>query len=593
VKEAMMENTPLFSALTEEQRSVIAERMVEERRRAGDVIYQQGAPATAMYLVRSGWARLVTEQFAVLANLGPGSLLGDADTVTGRNYSSSAEAASDVSLWTLHAADLRTIMDANPSIARALKSAFGISEDQAIERHLRRLELMAGLSPDALREIAGHMHPQQFPAGQVVYKEGSAGDSLFIIEQGQVQVQAGGVNLGTTSRGETFGEGAFLTGEPRSTTVTAVTDITAWSLGRTDYESLALRHPTLALNLSRLVTRRLRERTLRSTARVEVIPAPQYRAVQPVRTAEAPSPAVTGSLTGLNRVSSSATSWWGDRSTGAKIRLIAVVVLLIWLLGVAAPSVIISLLGRSSGESQSQMLSQADFRQRAVLVAMAADLPVDVTPTYTPWPTETPIPTPTFTPTATPTNTPIPTATFTPTSTPVPPTNTPVPPTATPRPVLLQAAAPAPAPVAAVARVAAAPAAPKAAPAPSVQFKLAEARRLSPCENRGMHNIFVKVVDGAGNPVDGVVLVQSPNGQYGNVIDKAVTGSKGPGLAEFIMWKGAEYSVYVSGDGANPGSTDIANSLHSNFVDEAECASGGGGNTLFHNSFSVIFVKNF
>jgi hypothetical protein len=108
-----------------------------------------------------------------------------------------------------------------------------------------------------------------------------------------------------------------------------------------------------------------------------------------------------------------------------------------------------------------------------------------------------------------------------------------------------------------------------------------------------MHNIFVKVVDGAGNPVDGVVLVQSPNGQYGNVIDKAVTGSKGPGLAEFIMWKGAEYSVYVSGDGANPGSTDIANSLHSNFVDEAECASGGGGNTLFHNSFSVIFVKNF
>ena len=108
-----------------------------------------------------------------------------------------------------------------------------------------------------------------------------------------------------------------------------------------------------------------------------------------------------------------------------------------------------------------------------------------------------------------------------------------------------------------------------------------------------MHNIFVKVVDASGAPVDGVLLVQTPNGQPGNVIDKAVSGSKGPGLAEFVMWKGAEYAVYVSGDGANPGSTDIAQGLNSNFTDEAECPGGGGGNTLFHNSFAVTFRKNF
>ena len=115
--------------------------------------------------------------------------------------------------------------------------------------------------------------------------------------------------------------------------------------------------------------------------------------------------------------------------------------------------------------------------------------------------------------------------------------------------------------------------APAPAPAPksSTQFTLTEVRRLSPCENHGMHNIFVKVVDAAGNPVDGVTLVQTPNGQPGNVLDKQVSGSKGPGKAEFIMWKMAEYSVYVSGDGVNPGNTEIAQPLHSNFTDEAEC----------------------
>jgi hypothetical protein len=42
VKETMMENTPLFSVLTEEQRSIIASRMILANRSAGELIYQQG-----------------------------------------------------------------------------------------------------------------------------------------------------------------------------------------------------------------------------------------------------------------------------------------------------------------------------------------------------------------------------------------------------------------------------------------------------------------------------------------------------------------------------------------------------------------------
>ncbi len=76
MKYAMMENTPLFSVLTEDQRNVIADRMVEETRRAGEIIYQQGRAATALYLIRSGWARLLSDQLGVLSNVGSGALLG-------------------------------------------------------------------------------------------------------------------------------------------------------------------------------------------------------------------------------------------------------------------------------------------------------------------------------------------------------------------------------------------------------------------------------------------------------------------------------------------------------------------------------------
>ena len=384
-------------------------------------------------------------------------------------------------------------------------------------------------------------------------------------------------SLATVESSGSFGESGFLTGETHDSDAIALTDVTAWSLNRSDFEELALRYPILALNFSRVVSRHLRESTLRGATTVQVIQAP------PPAPAPAKAAAVTGALVGLNRAADSTTSWWGRTSTGGKLRLIAVILLLIWLLGVAAPSLVISLLSSNGGASPPRPAAQSGFRDRMVLVALAADLPIDVTPTYTPWPTETPMPTATFTPTATPTETPIPTPTFTP----VPPTETPVPPTAVPVRAVVRAAAP----------VAGAQGCCSRRRLLHLRHLSStsslESRRMTPCENRGMHNIFIKVVDQAGNPVDGVTFVQTPADQIGNVLDKMVSGTKGPGLAEFVMWHFAEYAVYATNDGANPAGGDIAQGLNSNFTDEAACADGGGGNTLFHNSFNVVFVKNF
>jgi hypothetical protein len=148
--------------------------------------------------------------------------------------------------------------------------------------------------------------------------------------------------------------------------------------------------------------------------------------------------------------------------------------------------------------------------------------------------------------------------------------------------------------VAQVAREAvAAAAAPKEPPKPANQFSVTENRRMTPCENKGNHHIFINVVDAGGNPLDGVTLVQTPHGQIGNILDKTVSGIKGPGKAEFTMWKGGGYDVYVTSDGVNPANTEIAQGMTSGLPDEANCSDGGGGNTLFHNSFKVVFRKNF
>jgi CRP-like cAMP-binding protein len=589
VDESIIANVSLFADLTVEQRTLVAERMVLQTLGAGEVIYSQGKRASAMYVVKAGRVRLVNDQDIVLANLGRGSVLGDVDVLSGHSYSASAEAATDIALWVLSSADLAEVVAEQPAIGRSLKVAAGISDDQFVERHLRRLPLLQGLTHEQIREVSEHLREEWYHAGQAIYRKDMPGDALYLVEQGQVSGQVVSVGdtpevLTTLGPGEFFGETAMLTGEPHSADVVALTAVTVWTLARSDFEILVLRFPSLALNMSRVLSQRLRDSNQRAVTRG--MPAPTPVAATPAAIAQpvpAPKPAkveeVTGAVVGLGRAADSLSGWFGGLSTGAKLRLAAVVLLVIYVLALGGFALFELLGGKSAAVSTSPRPAAA-FQERIVMVALAADLPIQTTPTYTPWPTETPIPTATFTPTATPTETPIPTATFTPTDTPIPPTDTPVPPRQAP--AIAQAEAPA-----AVAAAAA------AQPAPSVKYKLIEMRRMTPCENRGKHNIFIKVVDSAGNPVDGVTLIQVSNGQIGSVIDKTVSGSKGPGLAEFVMWKMAEYAVYASEDGANPTSSDVAAPVHSNFTDEASCSDGSGGNTLFHNSFSLIFQKNY
>ncbi len=53
------------------------------------------------------------------------------------------------------------------------------------------------------------------------------------------------------------------------------------------------------------------------------------------------------------------------------------------------------------------------------------------------------------------------------------------------------------------------------------------------------HNINVQVVDAAGNPLDGVVIGDI----YGNTAQ--ITGSKGPGRAEFLIYNGTGWELFV------------------------------------------------
>jgi hypothetical protein len=145
-------------------------------------------------------------------------------------------------------------------------------------------------------------------------------------------------------------------------------------------------------------------------------------------------------------------------------------------------------------------------------LSLAPDTPTaTITPTATHSATATPTPSATPTATATSTPTPTPTGTHTPTITPTPtashtPTFTPIPPTPIPTDI----------------------------PTPAVDFRIASWRLWPLALNsgcaKGMHVIFIHVLDVNGAPLDGIVVGDSWN----NV--ENVTGNKGPGKTEIDLW---------------------------------------------------------
>ena len=175
-------------------------------------------------------------------------------------------------------------------------------------------------------------------------------------------------------------------------------------------------------------------------------------------------------------------------------------------------------------------------------------LPATGTPTPTPSP-----PPPTATPSpAPPTDTPAPTATPTPAEAPA--TDTPAPST----PTALAALPPA-APVAPTATPP--PAAPTNTPVPAVDFVITELRVLGLDENNGgieiggQRNIYITVVDAAGNPIDGALLVNTA--PYPG---QAITGDKGPGKAEILMDR-EEFRIKVESVNGQPVSSETSRTL--------------------------------
>ena len=129
---------------------------------------------------------------------------------------------------------------------------------------LRAIPLFRDLAEKDLADIAGLLIDRKYPRDAVIYEDGSAGDYMYIISEGQVKVTKMSEDgrekiLEILGPGDFHGEMALLDRAPRSASVKTTTPCVLLALSRQDFLGLLKQNHELTLELIRVLVRRLRE----------------------------------------------------------------------------------------------------------------------------------------------------------------------------------------------------------------------------------------------------------------------------------------------------------------------------------------------
>jgi small-conductance mechanosensitive channel/CRP-like cAMP-binding protein len=123
---------------------------------------------------------------------------------------------------------------------------------------LASVDLFAPLSAEARLSLSRAATEQLFGDGEAIVRQGESGDSMFVILEGRVRVvlEPSGHEVASLDAGGFFGEMSMLTGEPRTATVRAASDVRLLEITAAQMRDLAQTTPGLLEHMSQVMVAR-------------------------------------------------------------------------------------------------------------------------------------------------------------------------------------------------------------------------------------------------------------------------------------------------------------------------------------------------
>ncbi len=161
-KELILQEIPLFASLSDKERDLIQERISFKEYKKGEIIYQEGAPADAFYVVVLGRVVIYTQDQrgfeTLLEYLHRGKYFGIISLLTGEPHSVTAKTINDCLLLTIKKGDFDFILNKIPKLA--------IDLSQTLSRRLKRKDIH---QKTIFESVAISIFSSYSQAGKTVY----------------------------------------------------------------------------------------------------------------------------------------------------------------------------------------------------------------------------------------------------------------------------------------------------------------------------------------------------------------------------------------------------------------------------------------
>jgi len=138
-----------------------------------------------------------------------------------------------------------------------------INKEASDEAVVRTAPLFSALDDDSAATLRASMAMVKVSKGHTLFKEGDAGDRLFVVVGGKLKLGTSSIDgrenlLSILGPGDMFGELSLFDPGPRTATATAITDARVLALAHDQVIGLVTQHPQVSLELLARLAQRLR-----------------------------------------------------------------------------------------------------------------------------------------------------------------------------------------------------------------------------------------------------------------------------------------------------------------------------------------------
>lgn len=293
----------IFKGLSTKEYRALAASLVRRHYKKGELIYPEGDPAEALYMVNTGEVELLDPQHDMIpsATATKYESFGWLDMLSGAPTSMAAVAASDVTLWLLPRGAFFALVPSSPTLIQQLHRALrdstlvqhlqdrhGMTPEEArswtdksvksllnrgvfseattlerkddefiaIAAEIGRFNLFSHLTQDELQVIASRLIYKRFAKGQTLFHRGEISNRMYFIAKGEITSLSPSLHLRATEilgPGTGFGGLAFVTGCRHALSAVATEATEVWVLRKSDFDELLVQTPVLTTKLKQNV----------------------------------------------------------------------------------------------------------------------------------------------------------------------------------------------------------------------------------------------------------------------------------------------------------------------------------------------------